>query len=493
MMKIKFGLLLTVLSFLIACTPKPPKVTEPVKEEPVVQTPPKQDENLSPCDNWLALPKAQQDRVKIMHTLYRDVMKNIRQASDLANIAQEDFDRTYENWKAVFELAPAADGQRNTHYGDGIKIHEFLASKETDSLQRDVHIKKVLELYDEVIRCYGREGFTIGRKAFDLYYKYPAYATDVEKFNMFKRSFDLEKEKAPAFLFNPFTSLLANLSVNEAITSEEASTYANKMLGILETNKTALSEAEWKRDGWDVVASYAPARLKTMEGIKGFYDCDYYKAAYYQSYTNAPENCDSIIYVLSRLKWAECSGDDSDVNAVFTAYTSLCRDTTPVGPNCREMLIQGQYQEAIECYRGRANEATDPEKKAKFHLVVSKIYYGELKQFSKARSAAKEALKHKPNWGDPYILIGKLYASSGPLCGTGTGWNSQVVTWPAIDKWRKAKSVDSSVSSEANRLIGRYQKFMPSVEDIFQRGLKEGASFRVPCWIQETTKIRAAK
>jgi len=90
------------------------------------------------------------------------------------------------------------------------------------------------------------------------------------------------------------------------------------------------------------------------------------------------------------------------------------------------------------------------------------------------------------------MLIGTLYASSGPLCGPGTGWDSQVVTWPAIDKWQKAKSVDPSVAGEANKLIARYRQYMPAKGDIFQRSLTEGASFRVRCWIQETTTIRSA-
>lgn len=492
-MKIKYGLQLLVLLFLIACTPKPietPPTPPKAEEKPVVDTTP--DKELSPCKNWLSLPKGEQDKVKVLHSVYRDVMKNIRQASDLSKINKEDFDRTFENWQTVYDIAPAADGERNTHYGDGIKLHEYLASQEKDSLVRDGHIKKVLELYDEVIRCYGREGFTIGRKAFDLYYKYQSYATDIEKFNMFKRSFDLEGEDAPAFLFNPFTSLLANLVVSEKISTEEASTYANKMLSILEKNREKLAASKWAGEGWDVVDSYAPARLRTLEGIKGFYDCEYYKNLYYSSFENAPTDCDSIILVLSRMKWAECSGEDPKVNMVYTAYTELCvpKDTIPT---CRDFLVEGKYKEAIDCYQQKAEESTDPEVKAKYYLTVAKIYYGELKQFSKARSAAREALKHKPNWGDPYILIGKLYASSGPLCGSGTGWNSQVVTWPAIDKWQKAKRVDASVASEANKLIARYQKFMPSVEDIFQRSLKEGDAYRVPCWIQENTTIRAAK
>jgi len=46
---------------------------------------------------------------------------------------------------------------------------------------------------------------------------------------------------------------------------------------------------------------------------------------------------------------------------------------------------------------------------------------------------------------------------------------------------------------EANKLINRYEKYMPSKEDLFQRSLKTGGTFKVKCWIQESTKIRPAK
>ncbi|MFT5166501.1 MAG: tetratricopeptide (TPR) repeat protein [Saprospiraceae bacterium] len=496
-MNIKNGFQLLILLLLVACTPKPIETTKDTPNDKGVivdateETTPK-DNNLSPCKNWLELTQEERKRVMITHSLYRDVMKNIGQASDLAKLKKEEFDLTFENWKTVFEVAPAADGKRNTHYGDGIKIYEFLASQEKDTLLRDKHIKKVLELYDEVIRCYGSEGTTIGRKAFDLYYKYPEHATDVEKYNMFKRSFDIEKEDAPAYIFNPFTNLLAGLVLDEKVSSEEGGIYAGMMLNILENNKAKLTAEKWTGEGWDIVASYAPERLKNLEGVKGFYDCEYYKEQYYSAFENAPGDCDSIILVLSRMKWADCPSEDLRFEAVYTAYRDKCRPVVdPIGPNCRDLLSEGNFIEAINCYSEKAEASTDNEFKATYYLTVAKIYYGELKQFSKARSAAYEALKYKSNWGDPYILIGKLYASSGPLCGPGRGWDSQIVTWPAIDKWQKAKRVDASVAAEANKLIGRYQAYMPSVEDIFQRSLKEGQSFKVPCWIQETTTIRA--
>ena len=158
-----------------------------------------------------------------------------------------------------------------------------------------------------------------------------------------------------------------------------------------------------------------------------------------------------------------------------------------------EALEAGRFKEAIACYESYVSKTDDPEKKARYTLRIAKIYYVHLKSFSKARQYANEAMKYNPNSGEPLMLIGRLYASSGPLCGPGRGWDSQVVTWPAIDKWNQAKRVDPSVAAEANKLINRYEQYMPSIEDIFQRGLKEGSTFKVGCWIQESTTIRAAR
>jgi len=123
---------------------------------------------------------------------------------------------------------------------------------------------------------------------------------------------------------------------------------------------------------------------------------------------------------------------------------------------------------------------------------VSKIYNAHLKNFSQARSYALKAAEVRPEWGEPYIVIGRLYASSGPRCGRGRGWDSQIVVWPAIDAWNKAKSIDPGVRDEANKWINRYAQFMPNKEDVFIRNLQVGESFYVGCWIQRSTRIRTS-
>jgi hypothetical protein len=111
--------------------------------------------------------------------------------------------------------------------------------------------------------------------------------------------------------------------------------------------------------------------------------------------------------------------------------------------------------------------------------------------FSSARNYCRITSKFLPNWGDPYILVGTMYASSGPRCSAnGTGFDAQICVWPAIDEWSRAKSIDPSVTDEANRLIGKYSIFMPTKTELAQRGLAEGQAYTIPCWIQVSTIIR---
>jgi len=158
-----------------------------------------------------------------------------------------------------------------------------------------------------------------------------------------------------------------------------------------------------------------------------------------------------------------------------------------------DLLEGGEFEEAIEKFEQAAEETENMERRAQLYLVIAKIYYGSLKRFPIARDYAMKAAEARPNWGEPHLLIGKLYASSGPLCGPGTGWDSQIVVWPAIDEWERARRMDSEAAQEATSLINRYSQYMPKREDIFLRSLNEGDPFTVPCWINQRTTIRIAK
>ena len=53
-----------------------------------------------------------------------------------------------------------------------------------------------------------------------------------------------------------------------------------------------------------------------------------------------------------------------------------------------------------------------------------------------------------------------------------------------------AKATDPSMSDDANARIGRISAYMPDKAEGFMKGMKEGASLNVPCWIGETVRLR---
>jgi hypothetical protein len=118
--------------------------------------------------------------------------------------------------------------------------------------------------------------------------------------------------------------------------------------------------------------------------------------------------------------------------------------------------------------------------------------YRNLKNFPKARSYAVQVTELRPEDGNPYILIGDLYAASAKECGS-DDLTTKVAYWAAVDKYYKAKSIDPSLEDAANERINTYSKVFPSTETVFFHDLKEGDSYTVGCWINETTTVRAAK
>lgn len=474
-MRIQYLCYLIVVLGIFACTPK---VTEEVVQEEVkTVAPPPIEEKLSPCPKFQDADNP--DQAETDYVLYRDAMR------------VDDYTRAFELWQKVYAVAPAADGRRNTVYSDGIFLYEYFMSQERDSLKRAEYIGKVFEIYDEIEKCYPEGGYIKARKAFDYFYKYPHLKSKKEVFDLFKASMEQDGEKTQDFVINPFTSLLVDLHEDETISETEAKAYEQKIRQLLADGLASCKGVGCER--WKIIEEYAPERLRAFETVQGFYDCEYYKEQYLKDFLASPESCDTIRLVFSRLRWGGCTNEDEGMAQVIQAGNNLCVERGPtLVQEAYECLQNANYPCAIEKFEQAASETDDVEKQGRYLLLIAKIYYAHLRNFPQSRSWARKAADARNGWGEPYILIGKLYASSGPLCGSGRGWNSQIVTWPAIDMWNRAKRVDPSVAGEANKNIRRYTQYMPSNEDIFQRGLSKGQSFRVGCWIQETTTIRPA-
>ena len=476
-----------LIALLVGCTPKAATTgggatAAGPASPPSPAAPPRADDDggeaLSSCRKFSDA--RYPDDAETNYVIYRAALK-----------AQE-MDRALQTWRQVYAESPAADGRRPTVYTDGVVFYNYLIEQHPD--RREAYGDTILQLYQEARRCYPGDGFMAGMQAFDSYYTYPGSATDEEIYALFKESIDTDgPEELQYFVVNPMSRLVVDQFEAGKVDTTEAKEVASALMTRLEKG---LEECEGEMcDAWNTIAAYAPSSLQYFETVKGFYDCQYYVDNYYPDFLESPKDLDVIVTVYSRLRWADCGDQLPEYQAVAAAYEENRPEvpTTTGGSTLRQAytaLQNGNAREAVKLFEQAGDETDDAERKGRYYLTAAKVYYGNLRNFGQARAMARKSAAADPSSGEPYMLIGTLYASSGPLCGPGTGFDSQVVTWPAIDMWQRAKSVDPSVAGRANQLIGRYTQYMPSKSDIFQRGISEGQSFTVGCWIQETTRVR---
>jgi hypothetical protein len=151
----------------------------------------------------------------------------------------------------------------------------------------------------------------------------------------------------------------------------------------------------------------------------------------------------------------------------------------------RNALAEQYYQNALSL-------VTDDSIKSQYTYDYAALF-SEDKQFSKARDLALQAHTLRPTWGKPLMFIGNLYASSFIECGGG-GIAAQAVYWAAVDKFRAAAKTNPALQEECEQLISKYSGYFPTKQTLFfnKPPYEVGGSYRVGCWLNESTTIRSS-
>lgn len=405
-------------------------------------------------------------------------------------IKLENYKNAFPLWKVAYYTAPAANGSIKYQFEDGLKIYKHFYDNAQTLDEKKMFVDTIVSIYNKRAECFGEPAYIAGRKAFDFYYYYSEVSDQEEIYNLFKEAVDGKGEKTDYFVINPFAKLLSDRILKKEISLEEGRKYAYALMDAMDFGMASGKNKE----AWSIINDYAPSRLENLEGIKGLYDCGYYEKKYMALFNENNTDCETINRAYSRLLWGGCSKESVSVVQLKDAKKANCYTPPPPPGPLRlayNAYTEGRYDEAVKLFEDFVASTDDLDKKFKYTMLISKIYYGDIKNYPKSRKYASKASELKPESGEPYLLIGKLYASSGPLCGPGRGWDSQIVTWPAIDMFEKARK-DPLVKAEAQQFINTYRQYMPKKEDIHQRTIKAGSSFKVGCWINRTTTVRTS-
>ncbi|MEA1875827.1 MAG: tetratricopeptide repeat protein, partial [Bacteroidota bacterium] len=103
---------------------------------------------------------------------------------------------------------------------------------------------------------------------------------------------------------------------------------------------------------------------------------------------------------------------------------------------------------------------------------------------------ARKAIEIRPDWGEPYLLIGRIYIDARSSAFPDK-FDQTTVIWAAIDQFTKAKAVDPKVRDKTEGLIKSYSVLLPPAETLFYYALKKGDDYLVKSWLNEKTTVKA--
>jgi tetratricopeptide (TPR) repeat protein len=427
-----------------------------------------------------------EDSVKAVtnYSLYREFKKQGDNQTDLATKMRY-YKDAYVGWKYVFVNAPSA---RETTHIDAIDFYTTFAEASTDDVQKALYLDSALAVYDIRMKCFGETADLQRRKA-TAWYSNKNKGNEAFIFDLFNKTieaFDKEegnsKEKITSAFLNPWIVMAIKAHKVAKVVDEDAVFLVyDQITEIIEKNASS-SNAE----------AYVKAGEKVFDNMD---KNDYFNPVKIaeiaeKKYAANPDDFTTQLKVYNMLKSAKLYDNKIFFEVAEKVYVQQPSSSLALFL-AQKASDSGNYSKAIQYIQDANETETDANAKAKNLYSIAQFYQAK-GDFSSARTYANKAADMRPGWGDPYILIGKLYAASGSKCGEGTGFESQTVVWAAIDVWNKAKSIDSSVAGEAQNLINKYAQYMPSNSDIFLRNLSVGSSYSIGCWIGVTTTIRAA-
>lgn len=444
------------------------------------------------CDTWVGSDK--EEEASNAHVVYRPYLKD-KEVEDLEALSDADFQIAFDNWKIAYDIAPAADGERNFHFTDGRMLYQAMYNKTKDEAKKKEYAEKIVKLYDQEIECFGDEAYNLGLKGFDMFF-YLGYGFEKQVYDILVESIEKGGNASGYYLFDPLAQLMVELYQNKEITKDEVTSVVEKLDAISDYNiKNTPDEAQDYKDAAENLVAY----LQPIENE--VFDCEYFKKKLIPDYKANPDDIKTLEFVYLKLKDRGCDPEQPIMKELSAKYTVVAaKINAELSAKKRledpmydaiELQKEGNYDQALKRYKEAIDVATDDDAKAQAYLSIAFIQTWQKGQYQTARTNARKAASLKPGWGKPYILIGDIYGKAGRGCGD--SWNQRLAVLAALEKYRYAKSIDSEVTNDANKRINSLSGSKPLQDEGFMRGVKEGQKVKVGCWIGETVTIQFAK
>ena len=416
---------------------------------------------------------------------------------------QKNYADAYEPWRYLFENAPK---RTKNIYLHGPKIIKGILKNETDEIKKAKKVEELISIYDQRNRFYpGKEAYVNGMKGADMY-RYMKGTTEGLKsaHEILSLAFAEAGNESTSSVLNYYfmttTKLVQakNLEVQDLIDlfSDLSSVISYKEAKLSQDiynleqqeEKTAKQIKKLKKDKKEI-KTLGDVKTNLEKTLAPHATCEKLQELYEKNFETNKEEVSWLKRAAKLLSKKECTDTD-----IFFSISEALYIIDPSPASAANMglraLKRKNHEKAVEFYLYAFDGEEDELNKAQYAYRLAQTHAAMSKNKT-AKSYALKALSLRSGWGDPYILIGDLYAKTSRKCGElKTEFLKRVGYWAAIDKYEKAKSIDRSILEKANKRIEKYTEQMPSKTDVFTEGLIDEPTYDIDCWYKETVTIR---
>ena len=386
-------------------------------------------------------------------------------------------------WRRVFLNCPSYKERTLT---DGTKIvNNALIRSTKDEALKEKYIDTLVMVYETRIQYFPKTkagnqvGNIKGRMGLDLM----GFPSRMEQaYNALKDAIDIDGNNSNyAFIDGLFATTINMVKAGKIDESMILDEYS-RLMDIVEFNIKKYTEEGNEK----LLNSYTATKGNLEASVQPYANCDDLVRIYQKKFDADPENVELLNKIASTFAARNCDKTD-----LYLAVAVKLHRLNPSPESAyfigKRYLIDQEYGKATN-YLIEATKSADTKSAEQAYKYLAQIMLKE-GRWEQGRTYARKAIELDKTDGEPYMIIGYLYASSGKDCNVNP-LHAKAVYWVAVDQFVKAKSVDPSMAAKANEMIRDYSKMFPTSEDAFFYNVFEGDTYQVECWINETTKAR---
>lgn len=389
---------------------------------------------------------------------------------------------SFPYWKYLFENAPCIQ-KRITFSGPYI-IKKVLRDTSYKSRFKGL-VDTLLLCHEKRIEFFGDEGYVKGKWADDMSKLQPKNRD--KALLLFNESVQMQGNKTRYDVPSDYIYAGVKQYKKKKLTLDSLFMILDQVTPIVDANISKYTATGLSKKDSVKGIKWVKTQNAIIGMLKPYLDCDKLTALKQPYFSDNRSNAAWLASTVKLLDRGGCEGQ--------AFYFECAEALFALEPNVNAALSlakafgkKGDDEKSLAYYEKAVGLSTTDEEKFEIWIKLAKTAKNSGKYVS-TRDYARKALAIHPNSGEAYILIGDAYAASASSCSSGDLGRGGVYL-VAVDKYIKARNVDTSIVDVANAKISKYSAYFPGKEDAFFKNINNGDTYTVGCWIGETTIVR---